>query len=111
MPTAWKGCRVPMGRVAPAGVTWIDVSVAALTVRLADPLTPMYVALMVAVPGARPVTGPRPAPLLTSAPVMSDAVQAAGGPPVPVLPVSENGLASEAGCWAAVRPAVTGVAA
>src|SRR5258706_10623278 len=57
LPVATNACDAPAAMVADAGVMVIDCSVALETVTLSLPVTPMYVALMVAVPRA---SGDRP---------------------------------------------------
>ena len=58
MPVATKVCVRPMGIVAVAGVTAIELSVAAVTVKVAEPDLPLKVAVIVAVPTDRPVAIP-----------------------------------------------------
>src|SRR5256714_2899587 len=60
MAVAAKGCVWATRSDAVTGATLIAVKVAAVTVTCEDAESPMKVAVMVAVPGARPVTVPRP---------------------------------------------------
>src|SRR5262245_55595597 len=55
----------------------MPVSVGAVTVTVAIAEKPMYVAVMVAVPGPRPNTNPRVPPLVTLAMAVADDVQVA----------------------------------
>ena len=64
-------CVVPLAIDGSAGVTAIDCSVAEVTVTVVDPVTLPLVAVMVAEPGATPVTRP---PLETVATEASDVV-------------------------------------
>jgi hypothetical protein len=62
----------PAGTEAVAGVTEIELSTAAVTARVADPLTAPEVAVMVAVPVATPAANP---PLFIVATELEDEVQ------------------------------------
>ncbi|MBA7684674.1 hypothetical protein ES703_93080 [subsurface metagenome] len=60
MPVAVNCCVLPSGTVGLAGVTVMETSSAAVTVRVVEPLIPVAgsVAVIVVVPGARAVARP-----------------------------------------------------
>jgi hypothetical protein len=65
-------CVLPAATDAVVGLTEIEVSIGAVTVKLAEPLIVPEVAVMVAVPGTTPVANP---PLLTLAIALADEAQ------------------------------------
>lgn len=78
-PVAVKGQVVPGAMVFPAGVTRRDTIVALVTSSVVEAVMEPDVAVMVVVPGARPLARPKPLILAT---VVSDEVQET----VPVIP-------------------------
>ena len=58
MPLATKGCVPPITTVAVAGVTAMELNVAAVTVKVAEPVLPPNAAVIVAVPTDSPVATP-----------------------------------------------------
>ena len=58
VPVATKVCVKPIGTVAVAGVTAIELNVAAVTVKVAEPDLPSNVAVMTDVPTATPIARP-----------------------------------------------------
>src|SRR5215472_13720565 len=80
---------VPLAIEGFGGVIVIEVSVAAVTVTVADPETPAWVAVMVSMPSLVPVTRPPLAPLPTVAMPAGDELQPAVAVKSWVVP-SEN---------------------
>src|SRR6185437_11732473 len=77
-PVAANCWRVPFATLGFAGVTPIDTSVAAVTVRVVEPESLARLAVMVTVPGLRVVPSPSyPEALLTAATVGSEVLQTA----------------------------------
>jgi len=66
VPVATKRCVRPICTVAAAGVTAIDVNVAAVTVKVAEPALAPEVAVIVAVPADTPVATPDDATVATT---------------------------------------------
>src|SRR5215207_3951005 len=78
MPVAANGCVVPFAIEGLGGVTWIETSVAAVTVSRVEPVLPPALAVMVAVPAVIPVANPcDPAALDREATASSELVQPA----------------------------------
>lgn len=79
-------CVAPTAKLAGLGVTAIELSVfvAAVTVRVADPLTPLSEAVIVDDPAATPVASP---PVLMVAAAVFDEVQVTVVVTLPVVPL------------------------